>query len=146
MPPTRYQFNEPGNLYAANDRIDVLVDETQDIESQLGNPDKRNTRTGERMTDMNYRIWKYQAIRALAIKRAEQRYLKRWVMTYHIKKRTEVLETLQGDPVMSLLSGLYVVVNKWIRDGSVLAHPIPESDQELPNIIQQYLVDPKNTK
>lgn len=138
MPSTRYRFVEPGDLEDAEDRTGILVDETQDIESQLGNPDKKEPGTGERMTDENYRAWKYQANRALAIKRAEQRFLKRWVRAYHVAKRRQALEALDGDPTLGLLNGLYVIVKRWARDGVNLSH-LETSEQEYLAMVQHHL-------
>ncbi len=141
MPSTRYKFVEPSDLEDAENRIAILVDETQDIESQLSNPDKKEPSTGERMTVENYRGWKYQASRALAIKRAEQRFIRRWIKQHWVINRTKALENLEGDPPLNLLNGLYVMVKRWVRKGVSLTH-IEPSEQELLDVIRHYLDDP----
>lgn len=141
MPSTRYQFAEPENLEDAENRISMLVDETQDIESQLSNPDKRDAQTGERMSDEKYRSWKYQASRALAIKRAEQRYLKRWARGHHVEKRKQALEALDGDPTLSLLNGLLLIVKKWMRNEENVSE-LDASEREFLDMVQSHLDAP----
>ena len=143
MPSTRYHFAEPESLEDAESRLGVLVDETQDIESQLSNPDKTEPGTGERMSDENYRGWKYQANRALAIKRAEQRFLKRWVRTYHVAKRKRILDALDSDPTLSLLNGLYVIAKRWIREGANFSE-IGAVELEYLEMVRHHLDAPQN--
>lgn len=141
MPPSRYNFNQPNTVEEAEARRSVLIDETQDIETQLGNPDKRDPTTGERMSDQDYKTWKFQASRALAIKRAEQRFLKRWTKTVLLAERVAILESLEGDPSLNLLNGLFVIVKKWVRDGANLSH-LETSEQEYLDMVKQYLDKP----
>lgn len=138
MPSSRYNFKQPNTVEEAEARMAMLIDETQDIEAQLGNPDKRDPATGERMSDQDYRTWKFQANRALTIKRAEQRFLKRRKNILVIAKRVANLENLEGDPSLNLLNGLFVIVKKWVRDGVNLSH-LETSEQEYLDMVKQYL-------
>ncbi|KKM71666.1 hypothetical protein LCGC14_1428280 [marine sediment metagenome] len=138
MPSTRYHFAEPESLEEAESRLGVLVDETQDIESQLSNPHKTEPGTGERMSDESYRAWKYQANRALAIKRAEQRFLKRWLRVYHVFRRRRALEALDGDPTLGLLNGLYLIVKRWVRTNANVSG-LTTSEKEYLEMVQHHL-------
>jgi hypothetical protein len=145
MPPARYNFKQPKTIEEAEARIAILIDETQDIESQLSNPDKRDSTTGERMSDQEYKTWKFQASRALAIKRAEQRFLKRWKTAVFHVERVAILEALEGDPSLNLLNGLYVIVKKWVRDGVNLSHLEP-SEQEYLDMVKHFLDTPPSSR
>jgi hypothetical protein len=136
MPSSRYHFDEPRGIDDARDRIALLIDETQDIEAQMSDPEKKDPKTGDVMETEVYLGWKYKANRALSIKRAEQRFLKRWVKVALEIERQKVLEALDGDPCLNLLNGLYVTVKRWIRSG---ATTVTESDQELLDLIQHKL-------
>lgn len=136
MPSSRYQFDEPRGIDDARDRIALLIDETQDIEAQMSDPEKKDPKTSEIMDTKDYLGWKYKANRALSIKRAEQRFLKRWVKEALVRKRQKVLEALEGDPCLNLLNGLYVTMKRWIRSGTTT---IGESDQELLDLVQYQL-------
>ena len=67
------------NIEEARERLNLLIEETQDIEVQLSDPEKKDPKTGEVMDVDAYMAWKFKANRALSIKRAEQRFLKRWI-------------------------------------------------------------------
>ena len=136
MPSSRYQFDEPKGIEDARDRIALLVDETQDIEAQMSDPEKRDPKTGKAMDTEAYLVWKYKANRALSIKRAEQRYLKRWVQECLRRERQKVLEALEGDPCLNLLNALYVTVKRMARNG---VFTLGESDQELLDLVQYQL-------
>ena len=136
MPASRYTFDQPKGVEDAQDRIALLIDETQDIEAQMSDPEKKDPKTGEVMETAAYLGWKYKANRALSIKRAEQRFLKRWVKEALVRKRQKVLETLEGDPCLNLLNGLYVTMKRWIRSE---ATTITDGDQELLDLVQYQL-------
>lgn len=136
MPSSRYQFDHPVSVKDAQDRIALLIDETQDIETQMSDPGKKDPKTGEIMEIDAYLDWKHKANRALSIKRAEQRFLKRWIQEYLKRERQLVLEALEGDPCLNLLNGLYVTVKRWARSGIIT---IEEGDQKLLDLVQHQL-------
>ena len=136
MPSSRYQFDEPKGIEDARDKIALLIDETQDIEAQMSDPEKKDPKTLGVMDTATYLQWKYKANRALSIKRAEQRYLKRWVQECLKRERQKVLEALDGDPCLNLLNALYVTMKRMARNGTFT---LGESDQELLDLVQYQL-------
>ena len=138
MPSSRYQFDEPKGIEDARDKIALLIDETQDIEAQMSDPQKRDPKDNMILTTVAYLEWKHKANRALSIKRAEQRYLNRWVQECLKRERQKVLEALDGDPCLNLLNALYVTMKRMARNGTVT---LGGSDQDLLDLVQHQLAN-----
>lgn len=138
MPPGRYQFDTPKSLRDAEDRLITLVEETQSIEAQLADKNKLDARTSERMEEAAYQAWRSKAISALNIKRAEQRYLKRWIKDADVRKRRAALAAIDGNPSFVLLHSLLLIIKAWIKRHGIIPS---DEEQKLLDNSRQFLDD-----
>jgi hypothetical protein len=83
-PPHEPQtFHPPHGLDEAETRRINVLSDIKSIEVQLGDKQKVNPLTKERMTEQEYFDWRAKSTRALKAKETELRHLNKWIKDYH---------------------------------------------------------------
>lgn len=105
-------FLEPNNIMEAKTRISEIIQATQEMESQLSQPNRYNPITRQRMTPREYQEWKAKVISAMGHMNHEKRMLRAWldqrrapiVEKDHYAKMLELgFDTLDPDQLLAFL-------------------------------------------
>ena len=84
-------FQEPRSLKEARQRLDDLAMDMKGIDVQLGNRDRHDPVTGERMSEQDYWKWRSRATHAKLQKEVEYRQVKRWLIEHQVDDQAEAV-------------------------------------------------------
>jgi len=145
--PSQFDFNEPVDEKEAEDRKTLLLEEIQDIEMQLGDQDKVDPETGERMESHRYHVWRQKARYALRIKKAEYSYLGRWLKRLREQHRSLSIMRAVADPFSAegLLKAAFMIFKSSFH-GGVSPFVDSEDDQAVIDAIKDYLEGKERTR
>lgn len=106
-------FDPPGSIFEARMKISELTQAIQSTEGQLSQPGRFDSRTGKKMSPMEYSDWRSRAIRAMAHMAHEKRVLKAWLVmrrapvtdsAHYRKMAEEGIDTLDPDQLLAYLT------------------------------------------
>lgn len=87
--------NPPQDIDEAISRREALIDQTKELDAQLGEPNRVNPMTGLRLRRFEYEEWRSRALHARRMKEKEIVYLKRWIRDRRPPLPQEVLIALK---------------------------------------------------
>ena len=118
MAKNRPEFDEPQTLEECQERMDKLVSEVRDIQTELGNKNKRGS-DGKRLSSKDYHEWRGRALKACRFKQEEHQFLKRWKSKYHADKLKEAYE---GTDCTAVLLRLTEATRTLLREVGMEGH------------------------